>query len=249
MLQEFITLVERYDPDYSRKIQGASPQEIHQLEKLVGQPLPESHREFLAQLGRDMGGLEIEGVDFHIERILKFYENGDWTPPASYILLAIQEDDPQMDYYLECTHPGARDCPVVRFPSAGAFSKEDYFDALDPSLNDFLLSLAFSEKCLEAFDHQRLLTPSTRSGKQKPEVIGNPVEIVRVLDERAHRLGFERIAPSSVAYRFYESPEAALYARLDESGGLVGVTVAARKPREMERISDILCNGTSLVVF
>ncbi len=248
MLQEFITLVERYDPDYSRKLRGASPEEIRDLEGLAGQPLPESYREFLTLLGKDMGGLEIEGVDFHIERILEFYRSGDWPPPKGYILFAIQEDDPQMDYYLECTSPGRRDCPVVRFPSMGEFSREGYFDSLDPSLNDFLLSLAFSEKRMEDFELQRLLTPSTGSRKQDPGLIVNPVELVRVIDERAHRLGFERVASTSVAYRFYDQPDAALYVRLDDAGGLMGVTVAARKSRELERTSDILSNKTSLVV-
>ncbi|HYO68751.1 MAG TPA: SMI1/KNR4 family protein [Archangium sp.] len=248
MLQELIALVERYDPDYTRKLQGASPVEIRDLQAHAGQPLPESYRAFLTRMGRNMGGLEIEGVDFHIERILEFYKSGDWPPPKGYILLAIQEDDPQMDYYLECTTPGQRDCPVVRFPSLGEFSKEGYFDALDPSLSDFLHSLAFSEKRMEDFDLQRLLTPSTESRKQGPQLIVSPVEIARVIDERAHRLGFERVARTSVAYRFYDQPDAALYARLDDAGGLMGVTVAARKSRELERISDILSNQTSLVV-
>jgi hypothetical protein len=248
MLQEFITLVERYDPGYSRKLRGASPEEISRLEELAGQPLPERYQEFLARLGRDMGGLEIEGVDFHIERILAFYRSGHWPPPRGYILFAIQEDDPQMDYYLECTRPGARDCPVVRFPSEGEFSKESYFESLDPSLNDFLLSMAFSEKRMGDFDLQRLLMPSTGSRKQDPEALVDPIELARVVDERAHRLGFERVARTSVAYRFYDQPDAALYVRLDEAGGIMGVTVAARKPRELERISDILSNRTSLVV-
>ncbi|HEX5746493.1 MAG TPA: SMI1/KNR4 family protein [Archangium sp.] len=246
MLQEFIALVERYDPGYSRRLRGAGPEEIRNLEVLAGQPLPDSYREFLTRMGRDMGGLEIEGIDFHIERILEFYKSGDWPPPRGYILFAIQEDDPQMDYYLECTRPGQRDCPVVRFPSMGEFSRDGYFDSLDPSLNDFLLSLAFSEKRMEDFDRQRLLTPSTKNRKQAP--IASPVALARIVDERAQRLGFERVARTSVAYRFYDRADAALYVRLDDAGGLMGVTVAARTPRELERISDILGNQTSLVV-
>ncbi|NMO18767.1 SMI1/KNR4 family protein [Pyxidicoccus fallax] len=248
MLQDFFTLVERYDPGYSRKVRGASPEEIADLEELAGQPLSECHREFLARMGRNMGGLEVEGVDFHIERITEFYRSGEWTPPPGYILLAIQEDDPQMDYYLECPRPGARDCPVVRFPSMGEFSKETYFYPLDPSLSDFLLALAFSEKRMEALEHQRLLTPSTGHRQQEPNILSTPAALLRVLEERALRLGFKRVARSSGAYRFYESPDAALYARLDDEGGLRGVTVGASKVRELERISDILSNGTSLVI-
>ncbi|OJT18847.1 hypothetical protein BO221_39715 [Archangium sp. Cb G35] len=248
MLQEFIALAEHYDPGYSRRLQGARPEEIRNLEVLAGQPLPDSYREFLTRLGRDMGGLEIEGVNFHIERILEFYKSGDWPPPKGYILFAIQEDDPQMDYYLECTRPGQRDCPVVRFPSMGEFSRDGYFDSLDPSLNDFLLSLAFSEKRMEDFDLQRLLIPSTQSKKQGPEHIESPIKLTRVIEERAHRLGFERVGTTSVAYRFYDQPDAALYVRLDGAGGLMGVTAAARNPRDLERISDILSNQTSLVV-
>jgi hypothetical protein len=247
MIQEFIALVERYDPDYSQKIRGASLEEIHHLDELAGQSLPASYREFLAHLGKDMGGLD-EGIDFRIEHIIDFYESGEWSPPQGYILFGVQEDDPYLDYYLECLDSRGEDCPVVRFPSEGEFSKENYFYPWMPSLNDFLLSMAFSEKRMEDFDLQRLLTPSTGSRKQVPGVISEPIELARIIDERAHLLGFERVARSSRVYRFYDHQDSALYVRLDELGGIMGVTVAARKGRELERISDILSNKTSLVV-
>jgi hypothetical protein len=101
---------------------------------------------------------------------------------------------------------------------------------------------------MEEFDLQRLLTPSTGTRKQEPEVISDPIELARVIDERAHRLGFERVARTSGVYRFYDHLDSALYVRLDDSGGIMGVTVAARKSRDLERISDILSNKTSLVV-
>ena len=101
---------------------------------------------------------------------------------------------------------------------------------------------------MEDFDIQRLLTPSTGKRKHESGILVSPFEMTRVIDERAHRLGFERVARSSTAYRFYDKPDAALYVRIDDAGGLMGVTIAARKSRELERISDILCNRTSLVV-
>jgi len=246
MLQEFISLVERYDPEFSRKIRGASPEEIRQLEELVGQSLPARYRDFLAQLGKDMGGLEIEGVDLGIERIIRFYESGEWTPPSGYILLGVQGEDPCLDYYLECTDASAQDCPIVRFPSEGAFSKENYFYPIDPSLNDFLLSLAFSEKRMESFKLQRVLMPASSRNVQAPEIITAPAELASIIDERAKQLGFDRVAKSSTAYRFYDQENAALYVRYNEAAGSLGLTVAANTSKDLERISDILSNKTSL---
>ncbi|RYZ43556.1 MAG: SMI1/KNR4 family protein [Myxococcaceae bacterium] len=246
MIQEFIALVERYEPDYSLKIQGASLEEIRHLEKLVGRGLPAGYHEFLARLGKEMGGVE-EGVDFRIESIIDFYTGGEWVPPQDYILFGVQEDDPYLDYYLECRAPLEEDAPVVRFPSEGEFSKENYFHPWSHSLKDFLLSMAFSNKRMKEFDLQRLLSPSSGVRSREPGVISDGIELVRTLEERARLLGFERVASTSGCYRFYDQQDSALYARLDDSGGLMGVTVAARRPRELERLSDILSNKTSLV--
>jgi hypothetical protein len=198
-------------------------------------------------MGMDMAGLQVEGVHLDIGHIINFYTRGTWAPPEGYILFGIQSEDPCLDYYLECVVSDATDCPVVRFPSEGEFSKEEYFYPLDPSLKDFLLSLAFSEKRMASFNYERVFTPSTR---RPPEGAGvsAPVEIVRLVDERAHHLGFERVAPSSTVYRFYDQKEAAIYIRFDEADGNLAVTLAAQKARELERLSDILCHDTSLVV-
>ena len=246
MLKEFISLVERYDPSYSRKIQGARTAEILQLEELAGHPLPSRYREFLALIGKSMGGLELEGVDFRIERITDFYQSGEWVPPAGYILFGMHEEDPYLDYYLECSNERTQDCPIVRFPSEGEFSKEKYFYPLDPSLNDFLLSLAFSEKRMERFNLQRVFIPASSRKEQGPDIIKSSAALASTIDERAKKLGFERVAESSTVYRFYDQESAALYVRYEEASGSFGLTVGAQRKRDLERIGDILSNKTSL---
>lgn len=247
MLQEFIQLVERYEPGYSQKLRGASLEEVQHLEHLAGRSLPACYREFLGLMGKDMAGLQVEGVHLDIDHIINFYTSGDWAPPEGYILFGIQGEDPCLDYYLECVAPEAQDCPVVRFPSEGEFSKEEYFYSLDPSLKDFLLSLAFSEKRMASFNFERVFTPSTKRTQEKAGVSA-PAEIVQLVDERARHLGFERVAPSSTVYRFYDQREAAIYMRFDEFDGNLAVTLATQKARDLERLSDILCHGTPLVV-
>jgi hypothetical protein len=246
MLQDLIQLIERYEPGYSQTIRGASLEEIQRLEQLTGRSLPACYREFLLLMGKDMAGLQIAGLSFCIDQIIDFYASGDWIPPKEYLLFGIQGEDPYLDYYLECTEPEPRDCPVVRFPSEGEFSKKEYFYPLDPSLKDFLLSLAFSAKRMEVFDVERVFTPSTRRSK-KEAAVSVPSEIARLVDERAHHLGFERVAPSSTAYRFYDHEQAAIYVRFDEANDNLSVTLACRKASDLERMGDILCHGTSLV--
>lgn len=246
MLQDLIQLVERYEPRYSQKIRGATLEELQRLEQWVGRSLPACYREFLALMGKDMAGLEVEGVHLEIDRITGFYSSGHWQPPSGYILFGIQEDDPYLDYYLDCTSSADSDCPVVRFPSEGEFSKEEYFYPIDPSLKDFLLSLAFSAKRMELFDHERVFTPST-SSLPRAGLISTRAEIVHLIGERALQLGFERVAPTAQAYRFYDHPEAAIYMRFDEGTGNLALTLATQKARDLERIGDALSSGTSLV--
>lgn len=248
MLQDLIALVERYEPGYSRKIKGAQPAEIQQLEQLVGRPLPSCYREFLVLMGRDMGSLQIEEVNFQIDRVIKFYASGHWTPPEGYILFGVEKGDPCLDYYLECMAPQAEDCPVVRFPSEGEFSREEYFYPLDPSLKDFLLAHAFSEKRMEAFSFDKLLKPSHRE-RPGSNLVTRPSEIARLINERARSLGFEPMPQSSVVYHFFDHEDAALFMRLDESSSSLGLTIAARTAAGLARISDILSSGTSLVEF
>ncbi len=100
---------------------------------------------------------------------------------------------------------------------------------------------------MAALEQERVFTCSTRKS-QTGGLITAPAEILRVVEERARQLGFERVAPSSTAYRFHDQSDAAIYIRFDEADGNLAMTLGTRKARDLERIADILCNGTSLVV-
>jgi hypothetical protein len=245
MLTDFITLIERYDPGYTYKIKGAAAGKISHLEELISQPLPAYYREFLTVMGDDTGGLDLEDVNLHIDSIISFYERGEWIPPEGYILFGIEEGVTSIDYYLESTE--ITDDAVVRFPSEGVFSKDEYFSHLDPSLKDFLVSWGFSEKRMEHFKQEKYLFPSSRK-KGAFDIINIPAEILNLIYERAvQQLGFEYITQSTATYRFFDRKDAAIYIRFDEGDNNLGITVAAQKQKELQHIITVLSNQTSLV--
>lgn len=167
MRQELLDLVERFDPGYSRRIQGATSEDIQSLEQLVGRSLPACYREFLALMGKNMAKLGVEEVYFGIDRIVDFYSNGHWVPPANYILFGIQDEDPYFDYYLDCTKTKEGDCPVVRFPREGEFSKTS------TSIRSTPLSEIFSSPLHSPRNAWKYLTTSACS-LHPPVILSSP---------------------------------------------------------------------------
>lgn len=54
MLKDLMALISHYDPEYPRKIHGATTAEIHHLEQLAHRPLPANYKEFLEYMGKDI---------------------------------------------------------------------------------------------------------------------------------------------------------------------------------------------------
>lgn len=56
-MDDLVAYVEQYEPAFHERLEGASGEEVAELERLVGRPLPGNYRLFLERMGRDQGGL------------------------------------------------------------------------------------------------------------------------------------------------------------------------------------------------
>jgi hypothetical protein len=244
-MYELIEFIRQYDPEYLSKIRGASAEETARLEQLVGRALPAHYKEFLLHLGKDMGDLQMPETDFRIGRVLKFYELGKRKPPARYIFIGAQIEDPYDRYLLDCGDGPRQDCPVLRADNQESFKTTDNLWVSYPSLKDMLFVLAFSVKRMDLLTHRRQFTPSLEEGEDglsrvPPGLMGAVVKVVETL-------GFERLPYTSDLNPLFERGDAAFYASRNPEGGGMTAELAAQDEREFKRLIEIICDNTALL--
>jgi hypothetical protein len=89
-MDQFLDYVSRFAPDFRKKIQGASPEEIEALERAVHRPLPEAYMHFLARMGRHAGGISL-GYDTTTEiSVVTAFHGGRGRPtPPDCVAIAV----------------------------------------------------------------------------------------------------------------------------------------------------------------
>ncbi|WP_422884053.1 SMI1/KNR4 family protein [Nannocystis pusilla] len=88
-LEEFLA---RLVPSIDAGWEGATPDEITELEALAGRPLPPFYYWFLARMGRYMGALNFASVDFSPARIKACYQEEIEEPSPRYLLIGYEND-------------------------------------------------------------------------------------------------------------------------------------------------------------
>ena len=149
---EFIDLVSRFDSEFPKAIQGASPGEIDELQKLAGQPLPESYTQFLSAMGKrsawiDLGRDHRTAGTSDIASVIEFYEEcmktgRDSAPPKC---IAISVFGPDYDVCLDLGSPGE---PRLVISEGGRIVME-YAE----TLKKLLFRMAFNHCELETRPH------------------------------------------------------------------------------------------------
>jgi hypothetical protein len=77
-LVDLVDYVEHFDPDVREHLEGASPEEIAELERLSGLPLPDSYRAYLEAMGRSSGGILYDfKAHLDIGEVLELYRDSD----------------------------------------------------------------------------------------------------------------------------------------------------------------------------
>ncbi|MCY1059890.1 SMI1/KNR4 family protein [Nannocystis sp. SCPEA4] len=72
--------------------EGASQEEIAEIEAIAGRPLPNFYRWFLTRMGRDMGALSFVTVDFSAARVIACYREEIEEPDPPYLLIGYESD-------------------------------------------------------------------------------------------------------------------------------------------------------------
>ncbi|KFA94429.1 hypothetical protein [Archangium violaceum] len=244
-MRDLIEFIRQYDPEFPSKIRGASTEETVRLEQLVGRNLPAHYKEFLLYLGKNMGDLQMPETDFHIGRVLKFYEIGKRKPPSRYIFIGAQVEDPYDRYLLDCGDSPLQDCPVLRADPQEPFKTTDNLWVSFPSLKDMLFVLAFSVKRMELLPHRRQFTPSLEEGENGLSRV--PPGLMDSLGKVMAMQGFEKQPYTSELNPLFERGDAAFYASRNPEGGGMTAELAAQDEREFKKLVEIIRDNTALL--
>jgi hypothetical protein len=241
--QATIDFLRKYDPDYPRKVQGASRHDIERVKALSGQSLPTAYEDFLSTMGKSMGDLNVPQTDFSIDRVIEFYSQGAQLAPPHYLFIAAHEQDPYVDYYLDLSTSNGSDSEVVRITSEVEEFKSQYVHPLSLSFQDLMFTFAFTLKRMSYLAHRTQFTPSL----PKAQKLGLKLaDTLSTLETLALRLGFQKLPHTSSRCLLLERQDAALYGRVTPRGG-VHAELAASTEREKSRLRELICDHTALV--
>jgi hypothetical protein len=113
-------LLKRYAPAGMNQLQGASEDEIAQIERLAGHPLPGFYRWFLSQMGRSMGPFGYPSIDFSPSKVLSCYAEGLFLPDRQFLMIGYQEDEMMpLHLFYDFDHPARDDARVVTMEELG----------------------------------------------------------------------------------------------------------------------------------
>ncbi len=153
-LQRVLAYAQDLDPGFKGAIEGAFPQEISELESLLGRPLPESYRVFLERMGRQLDWLEPGGsgrFDLSVSTVLAYYRAENWLPSYAYIRIGSAIDGSRRHPHLAL---GSGEPTVIEFPGCtrDMFVKTValHSETLAGSLTEWIAEPIFRMRELEA---------------------------------------------------------------------------------------------------
>ncbi|ADO68022.1 SMI1/KNR4 family protein [Stigmatella aurantiaca] len=246
-MKELIELLSQYDPSYSNKIRGVSGEELAELEKWVGRPLPAQLKAFLRHLGRESGDWLSPRFRVRFEAIWQFYlekERHQLSP--RYIFIAASEQPPDRAYFCDCgLLAEVEDCQIVSARQGMALTWAGAFSFAFPSLKDMVFQEAFQSKRMAALPYRAFLRPVNRTADYG--ATETAAMILEDLEDLMPRLGFRRLPQTSAWNPLFERGDAALCAHHSLEPGEVRVVLAASDERERERLLKTIRDATLLL--
>jgi len=189
---EMDAFVRRLAPGIERSWQGASTEDIEELEELAEQDLPHFYRWFLSTMGANAGSLNRVIKPYFARTILSGYHQGDFDhgPP---LLMVARFDDPviPVHYYYDLSRPIRNDAFVVRGrPRDGIVMAETLREDLGSIILFVTRIRPARQRCLGVFRY---------TGSVKP-----------VLNEVLAGLGFWCPLETGLYHGLYERPDMAI---------------------------------------
>lgn len=111
---QFEDLLLRIVPGIAQAWQGATRDEVEQVEKIARQPLPQFYRWFLSKMGRRTGLTIYPTLDFSAKRVLSCYTEGLVAPDPRYLLIGYESDESEpLHCFYDFEAPARNDARIV----------------------------------------------------------------------------------------------------------------------------------------
>ncbi|WP_310388960.1 hypothetical protein [Roseateles sp.] len=219
-----------FDKDFRSSIEGASEQELAELEVLIGQDLPDVYRDFLAVMGRSTAWIDIQSLDFRIQTVLDYYRRDDALRVDEFLRIGSDTKDPTFNPHLQLSLV-APELKVVAFPGC---NEATFAEMTARHLSQLAGSLPelFSRPAFRIFEiHGADRTPIGLLARKR---VRGQVSLVD--DLVASRYGLEPAFWSSAAVRGYSAPGIAL--EVAQLGGRsLELLLRVDDPSEQENIA------------
>lgn len=161
IITRFIEFVESFKPGYASTIVPGDPDDVEELEQLLGYTLPPLYRAMLLRMGGSLGQLRaFEAQDYSLELVLWAYREPPWRLPDHFLLIGADVDI-AFDYFLDLRRPSGDDYEVVSFDrSPGAPSGEtqgEWYYRQFRTLREKLFYSVLSRDLVRVMPHQGAL--------------------------------------------------------------------------------------------
>lgn len=185
----------RVVPGIAEHWQGSTPDEIAQIERIAGRPLPPFYRWFLSRMGQSMGPLTYPRVDFSARRVLASYAENLVAPHPRFLFIGHDSDEMMsLHFFYDLDLPTRSDARVMRRHARGG-ERHDQFET-------FRELLAYG-----ALLNGRVGRMTQRC---KVMLMGNQPDLFSQLDPVMEGLGFERPVPTGAFCGLYERHDVAM---------------------------------------
>jgi hypothetical protein len=116
-LEDFLL---RVGPELAQQWKGSGPEEIAQIERIAGRPLPPFYRWFLTRMGQSMGPLAYPTLDFSAQRVLTCYAEELVAPHPRFLLIGYDSDELMpLHFFYDLDLPARTDARVMRRHAEG----------------------------------------------------------------------------------------------------------------------------------
>ena len=227
--EQIVEYANKFDAKFIKTIEGATPNQIKELQSLLNAPIPDLYIDFLQVMGRNTDWIKIQDLDFNIEAVLKYYRNENWLPADRLIRIGNDNHDIELDPYLKIDT--IDESPVVRYPP---FKKENfeqiYILKQDPLAGS--LPELFAMPIFEMFE--------LRVDGRNPIILLTEeweYEAMENLERAANSLGFEKLWFSSESGHAYHRDDKTAIQANQWDGYPLQIFISSKKDNQADFVA------------
>ncbi|AGC47066.1 hypothetical protein MYSTI_05790 [Myxococcus stipitatus DSM 14675] len=190
-------LLLRVVPGLAEQWQGATPEEIAQIERIAGRPLPPFYRWFLARMGQSMGPLVYPFLDFSAQRLVSSYAEEVVEPEPRFLLIAYNSSRMMpMHLFYDLDAPTRADAMVTEREAQG--HEDDLYDQFE-TLREMLAWDALYQFRMREMPQQC-----------KGTLSGDHPNLLSLIEPVMSHLGFKQSIATGPYCRLYERADAVM---------------------------------------